>query len=101
MITARTVTLIAIVFITALFVRTFAQSQGTDNRQLPPIFDVGKQVISPLGETLTIQTVDGEWIEIAPSQISGTRGSSGFGGSPGSGIRWMHVPTSGIWESVR
>ena len=100
MITARTVTLIAIVFITALFVRTFAQSQGTDNHQLPPIFDVGKQVISPLGETLTIQTVDGEWIEISPSQIS-TFGSSGSSGSLGSGTRWMHVPTSNIWRSVR
>ena len=100
MITARTVTLIAIVFIAALFVRTFAQSQGTDNRELPPIFDVGKQVSSPLGEIFTIQTVDGEWIEISSSQIS-TIGISPSGGSLGSGTRWIHVPTSSIWRSVR
>ena len=87
----RTIALIAAVLVVLVFVAQVAPTSQAQEAPLPPIFTPGVQLVSPLGELLTVQAVHGEWIEVAPGGFSTTAGST-------AGPRWLHAPTGNSWR---
>ena len=71
MIIPRSVALIAAVLVALVVVAQVAPTSQEQIAPLPPIFAPGEQVVSPLGELFTVQTVQGEWFAVAPSPLGG------------------------------
>ncbi len=98
MVIPRSVALIAAVLVALVVVAQVAPTSQEPIAPLPPIFTPGEQVVSPLGELFTVQTVQGEWFAVAPSPLGGGFSTTG-GFAPGS--RWVHAPTGNIWTSAQ
>ena len=98
MIIPRSVALIAAVLAALVVVAQVAPTSQAQIAPLPPIFTPGEQVVSPLGELFTVQTVQGEWFAVALSSLGGgSSRTTGF--APDS--RWVHAPTGNIWTSAQ
>ena len=99
---SRTVTNIVVVIIVlvGLWATGRTQAQGVP---LPPMFGVGKQVVGPAGQVITIAAVHGEWIQVeVPDKFTNMTATN----DPLTGRtlmvvgQWIHVPSAQIWGAT-
>ena len=72
-------------------------------RALPPMFAVGRQVVGPAGQVITIAAVHGEWIRVeVPDKL--TNLAATIDPLTGNTLmlvgQWMHVPSALMWGAT-
>ena len=91
---------VVIVVLMGLWTTGRPQAQGAP---LPPMFAVGRQVVGPAGQVITIAAVHGEWIQVeVPDKFTNMTATN----DPLTGQtlmvvgQWIHVPTAQIWGAT-
>ena len=93
---------VAVVVVVLMGLWTTGRPQAQD-APLPSIFGVGRQVVGPAGQLITIAAVHGEWIRVAvPDKLTNLAATI----DPETGDtlmlvgQWMHVPSGQIWGAT-
>ncbi len=91
---------VVIVVLMGLWTTGRPQAQGVT---LPPMFGIGKQVVGPAGQVITIAAVHGEWIQVeVPEKFTNLTVTT----DPLTGRnlmvvgQWIHVPSAMIWGAT-
>ena len=91
---------VVIVVLMGLWITGRPQAQGAP---LPPMFAVGRQVVGPAGQVITIAAVHGEWIRVeVPEKLTNLAATT----DPLTGRtlmivgQWIHVPSERMWGAT-
>ncbi len=91
---------VVIVVLMGLWTTGRPQAQGVP---LPPMFNVGQQVVGPAGQVITIAAVHGEWIRVAvPDKL--TNLAATLDPLTGNTLmlvgQWIPVPSGRVWGAT-